>query len=1092
MLKRALAVLALTTWVGAVPSLRAEDPEQELRFIQELRAHGKADLALEYMDKKLKPKTAEVLKAVLPLERARCRLARADTETDVGQRLADYRRAQEEFEAYLKGKPPEAQAAEAGLELARVAASQGRQQFRRALGEEDDDARAKGMTKARDLFTTADTRFKEAGKQIKSQLDALAEAKTEEERLRKGRLSHAFDQAAFEQGINALDKALTLDDVVLRGKTIEDEAVNQLDKVASDPQNPYHWEAHAWLVRCYGEVDKVKPAKKEYALVMNTATGADADTAKRLALYHYLRILNNDPDVKDKPGETIKLAEDWLRRYRSYANTPEGNGVRFRLAKAYSDRAQASRNPRAPEAVQSFKTARDLFKALELGGSEYTNKARNEKIRIVLTMAESKGGDLSRLNTFEECYLEAQREMYLMTEEQKQLAAQRKQLAGKPKEELVKFEAQQKKVEKDQKAHFQRIIAALKRALSLPTDPDVNPKEVAEARAVLSYCYLESGDLYRAAILAEELARTEPDSEIASGAAAYSLQAYLRIVGRDADAVNHLDTLPEGDDERKLLPLRRLELRADSRRLARLAEYMEQKWPDSPVTDFARHQLAFALLRDKDLTGAIAVLSRITPGYNNYAYARYQLALTALELVEKGTRKDGSRLSDAEKKAYDKLAIAALLNIPGLGDTTDDYSAQIYVLGRLRLGAIYFQNKQYDEVEKLAEQLSGILANPRFARTRDELQPGVERLLTYAKYARLLVAYDANNYAKVIEQVTPEIARLEGMVDKQTGKLPELRDRDLTRAILGIAVRAYIEQGKTAEANKVLTLLQKSAGEGESITAILLPVAQQFRTRIQDLEKKGPNAEAQLKRTKESFGKFLDELAKQPAKTLSPEMLVFLAQCYSSLEEHAKAAEILRRLPQPTDDPKPPRGKEKDPDFLKSLREHQSAEAIPRAAYALLGHELRLARQLPEAEHVLSAIRARSWGKQNLQALMEWNYLLMDQGKLTGKDGAIQQWNGLLRVMQPRMVDEKTKEEFKEPYFNCYFQMVKSFVLHGKKLPAEKRTPWMKKAAELTATLQKAPEPWGTEQTRKQFEELLSQEAEYKAEFDKVKAPEKK
>jgi hypothetical protein len=1092
MLRRALALLVVAMFV-AVSASRAEDPEQELRFLQELRNHGQADLALEYMDKlKSRPKIYEALKAILPLERARCRLAKAEGETDAGQRLANYRRAQEEFEAYLKGKPPEAEAAEANLELARVAAAQGRQQFRKGVGDEDDAVRTGDMTRARELLQTADTRYREAIKQIKGLIAQLGEAKSEEDRLRKGRLARALDRASLERGIAALERGLTFDDVVVRGKTIDDEAVALLEKVAEDEANPFRWEAHAWLVRCHGEVDKVKQARKEYVLVMNSATGSDADEARRLGLAHYIRFIANDGDVKDKPAETIKLAEDWLRRYRRFANTPEGNSVRFRLAQAYAERAQATKNPRAPEAMQSYKTARDLFKALELGGSEYANRARNEKIRIILALADTKGGgDVNRLNRFEECYIEAQREMYLMTEEQKKLTVQRKQLAGKP-DELEKFKAEEKKVEKGRKAHFRHITAALERALTLPPDPEVSPKEVAEARAVLAYCYLESGDLYRAAVLAEDLAHNEPDTETASGAAAYALQAYLRIVTGDEEAVNRLEQLPEGDDDKKALPLRRLELQADSRRVARLATYMEQKWPDSPVTDFARHQLAFTLLRDKDLPEAMAVLARITPSYNNYAYARYQLALAALELMDRGTRKDGSKLTDAEKKNYENLAITALQNIPGLGDTTDDYSAQVFVLGRLKLGQIYFRNKRFDEVEKLADQLNSILANPRFAATQNELRPGVEALLLSAKYARLRTAYDANNYAKVIQQVTPEIAELEGKVDKQTGKLAELPDRQMVRAILGIALRAYIEQGKTAEAQKALSLLQKTAGEGESITATLLPVAQQFRERILDLEKKGPEAEAQLKKTKESFVKFLDELAKQPEKSLGPEVLIFIAQSFGSLGEHEKAVRELKRLPPPTDDPKPPKGKEKDAEFQKQLHDHQTNEALPRAAYVLLGRELREAKQMPEAEKVLDAIRKMSWGKQNLQAMMEWNYLLMDQGKLTGPNGAIQLWNGLLKAMQPRVLDPKTKEDFKEPYFTCYFQMVKSFVLHGKKLPWEKRGPWMKKAAELTATLQKSSEPWGTEQTRKRFEELLTQEPEYKAEFDKIKAPDKK
>ena len=62
----------------------------------------------------------------------------------------------------------------------------------------------------------------------------------------------------------------------------------------------------------------------------------------------------------------------------------------------------------------------------------------------------------------------------------------------------------------------------------------------------------------------------------------------------------------------------------------------------------------------------------------------------------------------------------------------------------------------------------------------------------------------------------------------------------------------------------------------------------------------------------------MDELSKQPS--LGTEIVLFLAQSYASLENHTKAADMLRKVPAQKPDPEPEKGKEKDPDYLKKLK----------------------------------------------------------------------------------------------------------------------------------------------------------------------------
>src|SRR5438067_8964390 len=99
-MKRCLlfASLALLALLRPTPAQEAKD--DELAFVQQLRARGYSDLALEYLEKHLSknPKYA----ADLPLEIAQTRLEMAATEPDAAKRIDAYGQAREEFAAFVQ------------------------------------------------------------------------------------------------------------------------------------------------------------------------------------------------------------------------------------------------------------------------------------------------------------------------------------------------------------------------------------------------------------------------------------------------------------------------------------------------------------------------------------------------------------------------------------------------------------------------------------------------------------------------------------------------------------------------------------------------------------------------------------------------------------------------------------------------------------------------------------------------------------------------------------------------------------------------------------------------------------------------------
>jgi hypothetical protein len=1057
---RSTALLALGLLLGIATPLLADEPEAELKFIDELVARGYPDLALEYMETKLSPQVQAKLGSALVLEKAKCRVATAAQEVDEAKRADAYAKARQDFETFLKSNAMDPRAADANLELGRLNTEEGKLRLRN-----------KEYDKARAAFDAADAGLKNGVTQLDDQFKK-ADAKTEDGKALQRNLLQAKRQAAYERALSAFYKALTFhtnEEGVQRGNQIEKEAISQFDKIIADADSPFHWQAQAWLVTCYDEIDRKKEAKQAYAKVMNTATGPGADAGKRLALYFYMRFLKNDRDTKDPPGEIIKIGRQWQTTYRNFLNTPEGCGVRFQLADAYFDRATAAydKNKKSLEARQDFKEARELYAALEYPTNEYSTRAREQKLRVIVVMTQKQ--DPKTLNNFEDCHVQAQLQAALMSEDQKELEKVRKE--AKDPDDVKKKAAE---VEKQRQEHFRTMIESLERALALPPEVQGTPQQQAECREMLAYAYLAQGDLYRAVVFAEDLARTEPRSETASAAAAYALDAYSQIVAKDQAALAAPDVQEAKDDD----PVKRglkAQLDADRNRLRKLAQMMEQKWPNNPATDTARFQMADLLLREKNYQDAIVLLGRIANTFGNYNYARYQLALAAEQMSREETKNDGSKLTDADKAAYQKQAIDTLVAIK---DSNDPYSAMVYVLAQVDLARIYFYDKKYKEVLDLAMTLEKVLDNPKFDKTRDELRPRVDTLVLYAKYARARSADEAGDFAEVLKLVEPEITKLDSQVDKQTGKLPEFTDverRSLVRALLGIALRAYVQQKNLPQAKKVLELAQKTAGEGEPITAVLLPVVGQLRKQMDDLRgKKDIASQQKLKDFQQSFETFLDELAKQPA--LSLEIHLFLAQSYASLDQHAKAADMLRRkqVPAPTEDPKPEPGKEKDAAFEKRVSDNQLA----RAARLMLGQELRLAKKLDDAEKILKEVKDSTWGKQNLQVHREWILLLQDKGNFAGKGGAIREWDTLMKAIQPRIADKATRNDFKEFYYECYFHLTECFVLNATKNISDpaKRKPWIERAAKFMVDLGSIEDKWGTAATKARFVELVKQE----------------
>ncbi len=833
---------------GTGAALPADEPPHA-EFVRGLRARHYNDLALEYLERVLPTASAEAKPALL-LERARTHLDLAAAEPDVGRRLVKYNEARGELEAFVKQFGAHALAGGASLELAHVAVMQGKTQLGVALKQENPQTRIAEAGRARVLFEQAGAQLQAAAKGLDAQYDAkykdkepdTAAAKAEKRALEQERV-----QAELDVAMNYIDQAYTYveenkDEVLLKRAEVIKKAQPALEKLAKgDPKSPSTYQAQAWLARTLNEIGRPADAYK----MLNTLIAEKApesENGKRLARYFLMLTIPQVPTIKEDRTKLVQATgEAWLKSYPTFLNTSEGDGVRFTLAQSYL--GQAVNDKGAISNPAALNRALDLYKQLELTDNEYTERARQQKIGILVKRS---GGDVNRpisqIGNFDDCLIRAQMEYQKLGEDVRKID-------------------DPDKAKKVRDAHFQNVIDVLNQGFKLAKSPTARvPKaDLENAQAMLAFTYLNKEEYANAVKVGEDLARSQAkDKQAAARAATYALEAYVRLEGKE--------------DE-----------------LRSLAEFMEGAWPNDIAGDMGRHQLGSLLIKEKKYVEAVDKLTRIKPSYPHYTVSQYEMALAALQAQD-----EGAKPAAPEKRSYAELASVALNAIPE-PTTTDPTVHRVYVYAKLKLGHLLYEQKRYEQLELVVVPLQKKFPELNLGSAQEELQGGVATLALLSAYGRGEKEYSQGRYGDARKLIDPMVEQI------KADKLPILQKSvQLKLAILSLGLRANVQDGQSAKAQEILKLIQDSTKGNEleqGSAAILLQLAQSLRAQVNELKQKGDSAKEQLDKTVASFSGFLDELAKQEKAT--PETLLFLAQSYAGLDQHGKAAQLLAKFPEP-------------------------------------------------------------------------------------------------------------------------------------------------------------------------------------------------
>jgi hypothetical protein len=1032
-----LAVLGLVlapVWADDVP---------HMDFVRALRAKNYNDLALDYLSRMENDKSVPAdIKAAIPLEKARTRMDQATNEFNPAKRQALYDQARGEFDAFAKAKPNDPYAAEAKFESARILSLKGRSQLSKVRTAEEGAAQAE-YQKAYDLFV-------QAGRELKAAFAKLKEVEGGNLPPRvEAAIKAARMQCALEIQIAVIEQACTYEalnkNLEERGQLIKD-AIIELKKLhGEDAKSPVCWMAKAWNGKAFLELDQPKEAENEFKVVL-AENGQYAERAQRASRFFAFHDAV-DARKRKKSDEIIKLADEWIKLYPSHLKTSEGVFIRFELAKTYENMAKGMmKDPKAApdaKAKEYLEKAEALYSALDEIETEFGDEPGQRKLAV--TMLKVGNVDVANVKTidkFDQAYSVKQ-------------------------SMLAKLQTTEKADER--KAMMKKVLDVLQRACDL-IDSKVPDAKAAEVRGELAYAYMANGDPFKAVVLGEHLAHSMPNVPKAAAGGAYALQAYAQMVGDPAAEAKSIAV--------------------DTERMHRLALYMEKTFPTDPNTDAARHVVGTLLLRppSPNPKEAAAILSRVSDGYKPKAAltdARWWWADACKKMLA------DKNLADKDKTFYQAQVVKALEGIPEIANDAPSETTTMYVWAKVDLGQVFFENKKYDQMESLALTLQKRL--PLFknldANARKDLGRTVESLVFYAQYGRAAAELKAGKVAEarkladpILSRITDQVASLKTeeaearkvMEAKEAGikfakdkekaqaEAEEAKERyervsrnlnqnvQLMRGLMIVALQAAILEENSSRCMQLLGSLQKSAGDASVGTSVYVQIVQEIHKHITELKAGGPAKKAQLDKTVASFMAFLDTVAK---KQLTPEIIFFLANAYSSLDKHAEAGALLAKIPAP----------DKNAD--------DKAHQMYKAAQFMSLRELRLGKQYDAALKMLNQILKTEWGPKSHQIDEEKAALFTDWGKF---GAAAVAWKDLMAKLLP---DVQKKPKVKEAYYDAYYHYINCLYKYGQSLDdPKKKQDYIDRAAKAIVKLSETQPDYGGEGMKEKYDKLLNDE----------------
>ncbi|MGF1580516.1 MAG: hypothetical protein ACFCD0_14230 [Gemmataceae bacterium] len=995
--------LALSLFaVSSANGLAQETTEIQLKFAKGLRANRLSDLALDYLQKVQKGVKGDLaLQKQLGLEIARTQVSLA-AEKVPSQRLPLLEQAKKTLTQFQKQNQGTLAGAKLTLEIAKIEGYAAQALLGQSYRQEDKEDQTKYSQRAKIQFRRANDQFKAAVKELATLTSTSPKARGEWLRAKFEQAKSLTNTVAAYSDFDALDTT----ERRKRSTLLQDaeKLLKEIRKV-DIARSELYFMTLAWSIEIAQEL---KDWPKANTLVgnffSNYKDNPKAARGSRWASYFYIRGLALNEEVEDRLQATVKVGEAWLQAYPKYHTTPEGQGVRYELALAYLNIGETLKKDDEKKAQGYFTKAENLFFAIADSDSDLAAQANNYYVQLRRRTIQDL--TLEDLNTFNDCFLKGNLE-YLEFKKVQQ-------------EYLEANKSNQKEREQARDKQLGKVTQAFDRALMLATD-FTSPRKIYNIYLWKAFIFLAANDPYRATIASEYLARLDPPVPQSSTGAEYALQAATMVYSENQNKIN----------KQKITDLAKF-----------IVEDRKAQWKHLQCYPVAHYQLAIFAMQDRDQDAALFHLEQLPPTYSGYLQAQCQMALMALG-AQKGIR-DKKKLAKYDKKAREAFqrVEAAYTNteknkielpagtLPLYFGTQVEYSRILYSDAI----AVLKKDKKMASAEfkRMDDFLTRLIS--RFEKTRktkdaagdwkipQESQKQIETTLyTLRKYSRLgqvQLASVAGEHIQVVNLTAPTIKRIEKLTKDK--KSVELRDYDVTRQLLGYALRSHIQKGDLSAARKSFALLQKirdassfldmKSQRNKVLEGLIFDLNRQLRTLREE------DKAEQLQATISNYTEFFDGFAKN--ESLNYNQTLFLANAYASLEKHQKAAELYAKVPMP-EAPEIPEGADAKT-LEKSKEAHEKEVLVWWLMQSMYAEQLRKAGKLDEAYKVAMKVLTTKEANGKLQARQQLNHIYEARG-LWAK--AANGWGKFMRDPQLKKlapINEKAKELYFQAYFHYY------------------------------------------------------------------------
>jgi len=849
--------------------------EEAWRFLNGLRERGYYDLALEYLDRmRTSPQCPEDLKEQIDYETgvtlvAGSRFAGALQEKQLDQ-------ARDALQKFVKEHPGHPLAGTANSQLANVLVERGRMKARLAgRPSKSADEKKQLMAEARSLYQEAQKVFVDAEKGVYERAKALEqEAKQDPSKVEER------NDARRELLEARLYLAAVVDEI---GKTYEPDskeykehlteaakAYGELyDKYKEYTAGLYARMQEGRIRKELGEADKaIEIFKQLCGLLEGGDASAREMSNQSLALLLETYLL---PNVKKYP-EAIAEAAKWQKSARgAEESSVEGLKIHFLAGKAALGFAEGLEKD-DPGRKDSLKAARQHF--------EFVARFRGDLQREAKTMLghELLGGAVAagEPESFEEAKDRGDFAWTTMA------VAFGKLQQATTEEEKKKSEAEFNQARDDALKYFHMALGLKAGHTPIP--------QLNVVRAYLAQLYWFSGDLYRAAVMGEFLARRYPQQPGASQAAEVAVKAYRRLY--------------------MLSPERKEQRTFETTRMRELAELIAVCWPNQPVANEAWMMLLETAVDNRDLDKAQEYLARIAPDSARRAEAELRTgqALRAL-YVQESKKPEEERPPQAELDALITKAQQTLeQGISRMRKRVDEGGTVDYTLvfSVLSVALICIDRGQSEEAVKWLDDpkigpVTLVAAN----------HPATEkesfRIETYKAALRAYVG------AQELDKAEKAMDDLEALV-ASGGDAAAARELTKTYIMLGGELQETLkrlrQEGKDKEAENVtrgfeVFLTRISKREKGNTFGSLNWVAETFYNLGASLDTRGgetpEKAKNYYKSAAATYLKILTNIKEDKQGEFAPpgaatSIQVRLAVCLRALDEHAKAMKILLNI----------------------------------------------------------------------------------------------------------------------------------------------------------------------------------------------------